>query len=375
MRCDGGIMLEPRLQEYIKKKKYYKDNGIEPCVSLEKEYQITNRDKKFLKSFIRGRRDMYKRESRKLKSERGCDRSKPSFPSKKFRDNDPRVPELKNNKPEQPINRGMFYPDKSSDMYYEDPIQEVDPVMDARDFRDISNQDGNDFTDVGKGFDLDDSRFDPRTDPRMFPGLENHDKYKSQYRTSPKNNPLDKFFTQRIIGDSKKNKRVNSLTEDDIFSSEYGRFKNFDVMEAHDYRYLDREERRGGRKRNSTYGEMDKPSFSEKSDMDFDNKIVVPNVSSREKRDLSTFNYRMGPYDNVDAMLRNTELETNMVRGMPDHTKKSYGYRNPAEHYYEYIDDDFQNPNNTDLPFPRGGESTRKDNKALARQKYVREII
>ena len=41
-RMDGGIMLEPRLQEYLKKKKYYKMNNIQPCIKLEQEYQISS---------------------------------------------------------------------------------------------------------------------------------------------------------------------------------------------------------------------------------------------------------------------------------------------------------------------------------------------
>ena len=173
MRCDGGIMLEPRLQEYIKKKKYYKDNNIEPCISLEKEYLITVRDKKFLKEFIKGRRDMYKRENQQLKSERrNKQQPKRSFPSKQFRDDDPRVPKLKNLAHEMPINRGMFVPEGDNELYYEDPIQEVDEIMDARDLksstddynhRDPYNSYGFRYDKGGQdGFDLDNNRLDPR---------------------------------------------------------------------------------------------------------------------------------------------------------------------------------------------------------------------
>ena len=64
-----------------------------------------------------------------------------------------------------------------------------------------------------------------------------------------------------------------------------------------------------------------------------------------------------------------------MIRGMPSHTTKSYGYRNPREHYFQYIDDDFQSSENTVLPYPRNGISTRRDNKKLAKQKYYRDIM
>jgi len=71
----------------------------------------------------------------------------------------------------------------------------------------------------------------------------------------------------------------------------------------------------------------------------------------------------------------NIALETEMIRGMPRHTTKSYGYRNPFEHYFEYLDDDFQNPDNSVEPWHRGGEPTRFTNKKLAKQSFTREIM
>src|SRR5438309_11870462 len=59
VNCKGDIMLEPRLQEYLKKKKFYKENDIEPCVTPEQEYQITDFDRKVLKAFLKGRKDLY----------------------------------------------------------------------------------------------------------------------------------------------------------------------------------------------------------------------------------------------------------------------------------------------------------------------------
>lgn len=51
-------------------------------------------------------------------------------------------------------------------------------------------------------------------------------------------------------------------------------------------------------------------------------------------------------------------------------SKRSIGYRNPSEHYYDYVNPRTHNPN---MPFPRGGISTRLDNYAptdRARQFY-----
>ena len=49
MLLSGDVMLEPRLQEYLKKKTFYRKNNVDPCIAPELEYQITPFDKKILK--------------------------------------------------------------------------------------------------------------------------------------------------------------------------------------------------------------------------------------------------------------------------------------------------------------------------------------
>ena len=60
--CNDNIFLEPRLTEYIKKKKYYREYNIEPSVSLEKEYQISDADRRLLRSYFSGNRNIYTNE-------------------------------------------------------------------------------------------------------------------------------------------------------------------------------------------------------------------------------------------------------------------------------------------------------------------------
>ena len=50
---DDEISLEPRLGEYLKKKKYFKENGIESD-TLEQEYYITNKDMQKIRAYLRG---------------------------------------------------------------------------------------------------------------------------------------------------------------------------------------------------------------------------------------------------------------------------------------------------------------------------------
>jgi len=327
LRCDGSIMLEPRLQEYLKKKKYYKLHNIKPCISLEKEFQITRRDKRLLRVFINGHRDIYTNDKYNyLKTEHS--KKKYYFPSKKFRDNDSRVPVLKKHQNIKPINRGMFVPDDPYELYYEDPIQQVDPIMDARDL--CSNV---------TGFALDDTRFDPRNDPNITDiGFEEYNKYRSQYRINPH---IKKNNKQKINNNNNQSNAKISYTGTN----------------------------------NKRYGKIDQPTFSEKSDMDTNNKMVIPKVSTNSKRSLSTYDYKVTPFIGQERSISDAEFETTLIRGMPSHTTKSYGYRNPQEHYFHYIEEDFNNPDNVVEAYPRGGISTRHENKKLAKQKYTREII
>ncbi len=373
MRCDGGMMLEPRLQEYLKKKAFYKKNNIKPCIKPEEEYQITSRDKRALRAFLKGRTNIYNPQLAKIDEDGQCRPGKTFFPSKGFRD-DPRVPKLKKkNKNVKPINRGMFVPDNEFESYYEDPIREdVNPMMDSRDF---SNKDIS-------GFSLNDSRFDPRTDPYIEPGPEKFSKYNSQYRINPGDPPYNPKQdpdprNNYIISDlgqrnqeCKNNSGLSLIGTDKAYSTydSFQRSPNFNLINKDDRKKF---------YKNSGYGDFAEPSFSERSHMDTDNKMVIPKLSSGTKRDLNTSKYRMMPYfaDPEKSEDVNIDLETAMIRGMPSNTTKSYGYRNPAEHFYQYVDPAFNDERFVVEPWIRGGVSTRRDNKALAKQRAYRRHV
>ena len=66
----NGIMLEPRLQEYIKKKRFYKENSIEPSLPLEREFHITKDDIALIKSLFKGtNKNFYKSDPNHLHTE------------------------------------------------------------------------------------------------------------------------------------------------------------------------------------------------------------------------------------------------------------------------------------------------------------------
>lgn len=55
----GSIQLEPRLQEYIKRKKFNEENNIEPPITEEKEFCITPYDLKMIKRHKQGKKKLY----------------------------------------------------------------------------------------------------------------------------------------------------------------------------------------------------------------------------------------------------------------------------------------------------------------------------
>lgn len=142
LKQNNYIMLEPRLQEYLNKKKFYKENNIVPTIMPEKEFCITNMDKRIIKSFLNGNKNIYDNKNYE-KFYKSKEIKKTYFPSTLFED-DPRVLDIekpslrKNIKDNGIVNRGMFVPDRNNITgYYEDAsnIDSKKPLLlDARDF-------------------------------------------------------------------------------------------------------------------------------------------------------------------------------------------------------------------------------------------------
>lgn len=74
-------------------------------------------------------------------------------------------------------------------------------------------------------------------------------------------------------------------------------------------------------------------------------------------------------YHNNQAL--DPEIITDMMLGVPSHTKKSYGFNDSFEHAFDYIDEDVQTPNHVVLPFPRGGDSARLANKRVVARNTI----
>lgn len=372
MTLEGNIMLEPRLQEYLKKKIMYRNSNITPCITPEQEFQITNLDRRILRDFLKGKKDMYVDTYDKyLKT----NEKRPMFPSSKLAD-DPRVPDIDKVKPSSetlPINRGMFMPEKNGH-FYEDVCSKdlnSNQIIDPRDFPPYEYD--------GTGIDINNMKFNPRVDPRIDVSYiknpraikndmrERCNKYHSQYKipVDPQNDDINQ--------QKQKQKRKQCNNKYGVNPTQVTDYSKYDNTNAYkDHQILGPREQEPVDER---YGMIHEPTYSAQSSMDLDNKMMIPTIASRA-REVNIGNYRFESYFG-QGDCRDTAIETELVRGMPKSRphNRSYGYRNSEENQYQYIDDDFQSAERVE-PWDRGGEASRITNKAMAKNRfYVREIM
>lgn len=279
--CDGNIMLEPRLQEYLKKKEYFKRNNIETSISIEQEFMITPDDKEKISMFLHGNKKIYNPKYNILNKE-PTEMEQQYFPSKEFRDSDDRQKRIKIKKEKliRPVNRGMFAPDVDN-LFYDEPPVDAEPILSGRD--------------LSSTYQLD--------VPKQFNSSRTYD-----YKPKPGQNY--RLHNEPLIP-----------------------FK-------HCY-------------------EID-PGTYDNTNMISELKKYSKTLRSHDKHEELNMKRAKPP---------RTEREKQLTLGMPSHTTKSYGYENPAEHYFDYIDPTIQDSRNLVFSdMPRGGFSTRADNREGVRQ-------
>lgn len=346
--CNGGIMLEPRLQEYLKKKKLYKKTGNQPCVPLEKEFQITNDDLKRIRAFLNGDKNIYE----KNRFDNNDKHKKPSFPSKKFK-NDERLEKIKNKKNgivnDEPLNRGMFFDEKIN--YYEDKTIHNTGIMDGRDIQNFG-------TDMLQDYNYDNQSMDSYDDPFKSKHIYTGNKIGKHQQIGYPDQDISKHLypTYNMENDS------GPLSSNNVHN-QWNPYFEYNHMQGENF----------DSNYNMQYGKNSEPIFNQRNEMDFENKMVIPKINENGKRNLNYSHIQPMPNMSHGNGMRDTDLETCIQFGMPSKTFKSYGYRNPDEHYFQYIENDIQNPNNVVFPIARGGISTRLNNKQYAKS-YKRDI-
>jgi hypothetical protein len=295
-RC-GGIMLEPRLQEYLKKKKMYHEQNILPVISIEQEFSITPEDKKKMAQFFSGKNNLYDKNTIETKNTKT---EKMVFPSSSFK-KDPRVKEIK--KPSM---------DKIPDMTPNNiQVSRLQYPLHGRDI--ISGECDN----GGISSLLDFNNFDNLE----CSGLESV-------------NLIDKPQIAEYKTKTRDNKR--KVTDQPLYPQN-NKWDN---------------------------------NYNQSSIINYDDKQIRPSVSTNRQKDINTIGYQPIPFQGAGTGNSNEFHNVSLMCDIPTRTKKTYGYDNVSEHHYHYISDGVQDPNK--FTTPRGGVSTRLDNKKRA---VKREIL
>lgn len=353
MLMSNGMYLEPRLQEYIKKKKYYKENNIAPSIPLEVEFSITSSDVKQLKTIRTGRTDIYEPSQREKYFEPA---EKPSFefdPEQVYKQD---IRFARFAKKQEKLKEAMKQRDAHGD--FDDSFRPLTQFAQQHSLRPSPNPEPEE--------DL--SWLDDR-DPRMG--------------TRPSKDLIDPETNQYIIKQRAKSERVYRHVEPKInykdriyqevpgagFSQTLPVKPNPDVSKI--IGRLDSYENKINR------------TYQTKSSMDTDMKVVTPNPSSSNKKYINHSSYKSVPFMGRGEGIRDVNAECDLQNGSSTRAGKSFGYFNPVEHYFDYINGDIQDPAHV---VSDRGTSTRQDNYGIAgqsnqssqskqRRQYTREIF
>jgi len=316
--------LESRLQEYIRRKKYNKENNIRDSL-VEKEFNINNNDIITIKKYFKNK--INQESHTDYVEQRGQ-----NFPSSEFI-KDPRLEKLKQKQKQhksaenQRHNYGII--SKGYDMYRED--------------RQFASANGNDFK----------SRFNPSV---WFENTKLQDADEDDSPNRAQIVDMRKRFSSTNVY---KNEPVQIRYKD------YLPYGCNDDLSKNNYSV------------DSIIGNLDsyrnnvEKIHDRKNEMDLYHKVVIPNNNNSNKRDVEN-NYQAVPYSQ-GAGAKDVNMETYLTFGVtPSRGSKALGYPNPVEHYFDYVSDEKQKPEH--CVFERGTPS-RLWNKNTAKPYQEREVM
>jgi len=338
------MTLEPRLREYMRKKKQYKHYNIEDSL-IEKEYSITQSDIKFLKQYVNNIKNASQNTNKFVSQNSFTDYVEPqkhSFPSESFK-KDKRLDKIKEKQKRDT--------DASTQRHNYDFISRGYDMY--RDDQQFASAMGNDFK----------SRFDPAV---WFDKGRTEDDIES----NPENNPnVSQVKTMR-----------RRFSNTNVYKNEPPKIRYKDYMtrgcnedlKSKDYSLdaiignLD------------NYHEQVSRTYDRKNEMDLYHKV---NINKKQTNDQNTIpkrdqenTYKSVPYKN-GSKIRDVEMENYLAFGdnpSVGRGKKSIGYPNPVENYFSYISNDIQDPDH--VVFERGTPS-RAYNKDICRKGVERDVL
>lgn len=322
-----GIILEPRLQEYLKKKETYKKYQIKPTVPLNTEFGITSEDKKKLKMFKRNDREMYN--DNNLGNNQICNQniSAASMNVNSMLDEQFGGGFLTETIKDKKFDK-MFKKHKNIKKQEENKKNSILRNQQTS-YNQSNNYSGNGWLE-GEDDIIDGRYFSSEHKNNQNQPISLQDPTRRHYSEQKYNNPYELSQKSRNIKPKiSYNQQLHYKDSLDELAQNY----SSDVKQIiGDYK---------------SYGRQISHQYQQSSD--FDQRQTMP--------------YTNYGYGHSSDTMCDVENETDIQRGMPIRTPKSYGYPNSFENQFQYISNDIQSPDHTVLPFPRGGYGTRQYNR------------
>lgn len=325
----GSIQLEPRLQEYMRCKKFNKENNIEPVIPEEQEFCISSHDMHLIKKYRQGTTGLY---SQKRMTTDFVKQDTMKIDKNMF-EKDPRYQRLQNK--------------MSSHKNAQLQIRNFDGIDD-------------DYT-LYRGSNPYDLNPDKRSKVVSKPFETQQDElYDNQFmmnsRTQVNNNEINNFNNDRGEHCYSTNRKSNNPnTYNHPPSIAYRQVLSYDS------------ENPIGLKNNSNItdviGKLDKYNSRLSNTYDYVQYSSNDHSSnSRNNREMPS-SYQAIPYKFGNGM-PDISLEDAMRGGIKDSKRKTTGFKNTFEHNFDYISSEIGDSNHSVQMYP---QNTRGNDKEVAR--------
>ena len=318
------FQLEPRLQEYLNRKRFFKKNSID-SKTLEREYQITKRDRDIIVAYLSKNKakqadlsqDLYCEYVNKPKEEK-------PLTSKELMQKDPRFQRLRN----------KMAKEKAANNVRED-ISNL-----SRNYDLFANTE---YASMGGNFAIETQK------PEVYDEFTNEDSELNEVFKSPldsrsvNNNSRNLDYNNEYFIDNNidpllnKHKQSNIQYNQVVYNNQYNSYQKHQPSLDNISSEL------------SSYQKKINKSIDDyNSDRYYNNNILNTNSCKKEPE------------------LRDVNIENYVKYGYPTSKNKSIGRENPAEHYFQYIDPDIQDPDHVCFERP---QLSRLANKQSVRYK------
>lgn len=378
----GTINLEPRLQEYLRRKKFNEENDIEPPISEEKEFCITPHDIRIIKRYKQGKKKLYT--SRRLAQDphfiKPDQKGFEIIDSQNDFKKDPRYKRLQrkmqSHKDAQKKIRDFEGIDDEYTIFHQtnpyDLKPEKRPQRIAKPYDDPSSM--NDYDDsYNDGY----SNFQPNDDSIMMdsrdlvlgPARPHHNKTRHDHNRNNASDVDNRAFDEAYANPAR-GKYCYSPND------KTGRYNTYHHPPKIDYKKLascDDLTVAGGiqhsRDLNDVIGNLD--SYNKHlnntydyvvSEADLDTRTFTPGCRTGSLREMPT-SYQAIPFRYGNG-LPDVCVEDALQGGIRDSKKKSVGFRNPFENQFDYISPEISDYKHSVQMWP---QNSRGQNKEIAR--------